>query len=248
MFYGNCITESEIPYKELSLEESLDLLYKVEDATFIAEQYLDEDEVLTEGANIEITKKLREFKKNFNNYLKAGKKALRKYDKKEAADNFAKARQELKAFKKEVEHMDSTVGSAVFGTIAAMLIIMAKSVLISLLPLGIMGAGYKIYGLAVKNPIYSVAFGASAKFLGVIYTLSNSLSELIVSLVTIVKRSKKGDKTEDLSNLYRTELLKYIDKLSANLSNLEKEVRKCKDLKKVYDDVRESKKNKNKDK
>jgi hypothetical protein len=124
----------------------------------IAESYIEPDDILSEGANIEITKKLKEFKERYNKYNKAGKKALLKKDFNTAAENFAKAKKELKEFEYAVKNMDSTVGSAVLGSIAGLLIVMIKVTILSFAPFGIVLGGYKIYSNVTKDKfVYRVA-------------------------------------------------------------------------------------------
>jgi hypothetical protein len=193
------------------------------EAMIIAESYIEEeDDILSEGANIEITKKLKEFKERYNKYNKAGKKALLKKDFNTAAENFAKAKKELKEFEYAVKNMDSTVGSAVLGSIAGLLIVMIKVTILSYTPFGILLGGYKIYSKITKDSVdrfvYHVAKDTSKRLLPVVTTI-RYLGELVEIVRKFIERTREGDKNTDKFNLYRTELLRYIENLDDKLDN-----------------------------
>ena len=249
MFYGITVLENNSDTEiNLSEQEALDLLYNYEDALLLAETYEDDDYILTEGANIEITKKLKEFKKNYSKYIKAGKKALRKSNTKEAADNFGKARKELELFRFEVRDMDSTVGSAVFGTIAGMLIIMANITIEVYTPVLIPSLGISLYTSFVKKDknlglffkTLNYTYKNTAKFVKVIGIAIAGLYQLVVTLKEFIASVQAGDKKEDSFNLYRTELMKYINELDKRLSTLETRTRQCDNIKQIYEDVKEA--------
>ena len=189
------------------------------EAMIIAESYIEPEDILSEGANIEITKKLKEFKERYNKYNKAGKKALLKKDFNNAAENFAKAKKELKEFEFAVKNMDSTVGSAILGSIAGLLIVMIKVTILSYTPFGILLGGYKIYSNVTKDKyVYRVVKGSSKRLLPIVTTI-RYLGELIEIVRKFIERTREGDKNTDKFNLYRTELLRYIENLDDKLDN-----------------------------
>jgi hypothetical protein len=221
MFYGNNIEKYSDSLSEsyIEPEDMLSEFYKAYgEAMIVSESYIEEeDDILSEGANIEITKKFKEFKENYNKYNKAGKKALKNKDFNDAAVNFAKAKKELKNFESAVKGMDSTVGSAVFGTIAGLLLTMVKVTIQSYVPFGILLGSTKVYSKLAKDRLTYHMVKGNVKQLLPIVTSVRYLGELVGIIADFIKRTKEGDKNADKFNLYRTELLRYIKKLDDSL-------------------------------
>ena len=216
MFYGNDIGQYSVILSEF---------YKAYgEAVIIAESYIEEDDILSEGANIEITKKFKEFKENYNKYNKAGKKALLKREFNDAAVNFAKAKKELKDFESAVKNMDSSVGSAILGSIAGLLMVMTKVTITSYTPFAVMLGGIKGYSKLAKDKYMYYYAKNTVKLLSPITTSVRYLGELVEIIKEFIKRTKEGDKNEDKFNLYRTELLRYINKLDDKLNTYIKAV------------------------
>ena len=221
MFYGNNIEKYSDSLSEsyIEPEDMLSEFYKAYgEAMIVSESYIEEeDDILSEGANIEITKKFKEFKENYNKYNKAGKKALKNKDFNDAAVNFAKAKKELKDFESAVKGMDSTVGSAILGSVAVLLITMVKETIIAFIPFGALLGASKAY--SKSDPyLYHMVKGDVKKFFPVVASI-RYLGKLVEIITDFVKRTKEGDKNTDKFNLYRTELLKYIKNLDDKLDN-----------------------------
>jgi hypothetical protein len=228
MFYGNNIEKYSDSLSEsyIEPEDILSEFYKAYgEAMIVSESCEEEDDILSEGANIEITKKFKEFKENYNKYNKAGKKALKNKDVNDAAVNFAKAKKELKDFESAVKGMDSTVGSAVLGTLAGLTLSMVKVTITSFGPFAVLIGGSEALSKLTKmgSKVHNIArdvnhyTSLSSLALGPVILTINSLRELVGLIKEFTRRIKEGDKNADKFNLYRTELLRYIKKLDDSL-------------------------------
>ena len=271
MFYGDKVLNEEPEYKELSEAQILEIYSEYEDNMVFVEEYLNEQEsILTEGANIDITKKFKDFKIEYTKHTLAGRKCLLKFDSQGAYENFEKARKVLNEFKKEVENMDSDTGSAVFGTIAGILMIMVSSIIKGYSTFVPLLAGTRIYTSAKnhyykKNQIpdlspeqmkkYGIATTASKRdylYYSALHTVRgiyapmlaamHALYKVITNIKEFIKRLKSDDSTENKFNLYRTELLTYIKEVDKSLNKLNNKAKAIKDMKEFFNNLKKSKK------
>jgi phage-related protein len=197
----------------------------------MSEAYLENFEVFEEGANIEITKKAREFYKGFKTDIKAAKAAIKKGDKAAAKSNLKQARTKLSGFKKEVQNMDSTAGSAIFGWFTSGLVSMARDAAFIFGTFGISFATTNVLSALTFKQIMGAVLNAGERFIAnisaiglkaaSIATYIYGIYDLITKIIKITKSIDKGDKAADALNLYRVEMLKTCDKFDKVLSKLE---------------------------
>ena len=228
MFYGNICQEDYIN-ENTQLEMPLDEIYY---NMVLSENYIEDFEALNEGANIEITKKCREFYKKYKENIKAAKAAIKDGDKKTAKSNIKQAKGELEKFKKEVENMDSTAGSAIFGFFAHILVQFAKDAAFIFGNFGLsLGSNAALHStlnvdmftglITSSNPLVTIlgSIGLRVSIVaGFIYNMYN----VVVDIIKIINSIDNGDSAADSLNLYRVEMLKVCDKFDKNISKLEK--------------------------
>lgn len=105
-------------YPELTSYEMLEQFFEV----MIEEEAEQDIDTLTEGANIDVTKKFITLKKEFKEKLKAAKKAHKDKDVVAVQKNLKAASVVLDNMKKELKDMKSTEGSVAFGKLMFVLI------------------------------------------------------------------------------------------------------------------------------
>ena len=239
MFYGNVVLKEETV---CNINETSESIYLPEVYSYMAlsEQYVEDFELLEEGANIEITKKAQEFYKEYKKHIKAAKAALKNKDSNIAKSQISQAKKKLTNFKKEIKNMDSTAGSAIFGFFASSIILMARDTIFIFGDFGLAaGFGYltlkelgkiltDIFALFSRKPetnpvlLYLFSIGLDASLIaGFIY----NIYQLVLSIKKIKESLRNGDKSGDAFNLYRIEMLKTCDKFEQQLTMYKKRIK-----------------------
>ena len=220
----------------------------------ILESYESEDseEVVEEGANLDIRAIWKDAKKDSKAHIKKYKSFLKAEDYKSAAKELDYVSKNLKKARDEMKKVDAdSVGSAILGFFAADLLVIVETII----PTSIQIAGVTITTASITK-IMLKSGGIDPKLLadmikgggglvpkgvaiGQVVTKVGKVATLISKIIIIVKDLKtlineiKSDKEVTVKNfnLYRNRLLRYmddsikhIDKCKESLSNLEKEV------------------------
>ena len=176
----------------------------------LAENYIEDYVLLDEGANIEITKSVLTFKKNYHNYIRDAKKNMKAGDKKAAAKNIKDARNELSKFRKEVKDMESDKWSVSFGIIASAFIVVIKYSAL-------------IFAASLLSTVLGNTQIASITGLSVGLSAAAEDSKTLQKSINN-KETEKG--SLNAMNSYRTTMLGLCDKLDSSLSKLESELNK----------------------
>ena len=234
MFYGN---NTAIKENTSLIDENaaLDITAPELCTQFVlSEAYIENFEMLDEGAHIEITKKAREFYKGFKTDIKAAKAAIKEGNKAGAKSNLKQARNKLEGFKKEVKNMDSTAGSAIFGWFANGLVAMARDAAFLFGTFGISLASSTTLSVLSAKEIMGAVLSAGERVIASIasigMTAANvatyiySIYNLITKIIKVVNSIDNGDKAADALNMYRVEMLKTCDKFESILSKLENQL------------------------
>jgi hypothetical protein len=196
------------------------------------------EQIIEEGANIEITKKLNTFRKNFKYYINETKKYIEAKDTRKAKYNIQLAKKELEGFKNEVKHMDSDVGSVVFGYMVHCAIDYGKSIP---LILGAKGIGAIISNISTRSVpsdhkifdfftnILNSELGDKLKILGGkvadLVSWSTKVIDQVKNAIKIINSLRDGDKTEDALNMYRHDLIDIISFYERSLDSLESKIK-----------------------
>jgi hypothetical protein len=196
------------------------------------------EQMIQEGANIEITKKLNTFRKNFKYYINETKKYIEAKDTRKAKYNIQLAKKELEGFKNEVKNMDSDAGSVVFGYMVHCAIDYGKSLP---LMLGAKGLGAIITNISSKSTpsdnklisfftnILNSELGDKLKILGgniaELVSWSTKIIGQVKNAIKIINSLRDGDKTEDALNMYRHDLIEIISFYEKSLDSLESKIK-----------------------
>lgn len=203
----------------------------------------DQEEVVEEGANIEMTKIWRESKKENKEYLKNYKKFLKEKDFKKAAAELDKVTKNLEKAKKEIKDVDQTVGSAICGYFAEYIIDLFQLII----PFTVEGLGYGAMMLSIKDVIADAmngnfeglqtpdvikkaAPGAVVGNIGAVWLTIKAIVVLIKDIKTWIKEFKADDKKLDAKhfNLYRNTLIRFMDEAIKKVDKLKDGVAKAK--------------------
>lgn len=202
----------------------------------------DQEEVVEEGANIEMTKIWRESKKENKEYLKNYKKFLKEKDFKNAAAELDKVTKNLEKAKKEIKDIDQTIGSAICGYFAEYII----NLLQLIVPFTVEGLGYGAMALSIKDTIADAmngniegitpeaikkaAPGALIGNIGAVWLTIKAIVVLIKDIKTWIKEFKADDKKLDAKhfNLYRNTLIRFMDEAIKKVDKLKDGVAKAK--------------------
>jgi len=196
------------------------------------------EQMIEEGANIEITKKLNTFRKNFKYYINETKKYIEAKDTRKAKYNIQLAKKELEGFKNEVKNMNSDAGSVVFGYMVHCAIDYGKSIP---LMLGAKGLGAIITNISSKSTpsnnkligfftnILNSELGDKLKVLGgniaELVSWSVKIIGQVKNAIKIINSLRDGDKTEDALNMYRHDLIDIISFYEKALDCLESKIK-----------------------
>lgn len=190
------------------------------------EDFVDESEVLEEGANIDATKVFYSKMKEYKMGIKETKKALKAKDYELAQQKLKSASDILTEAKKEINKIPSNTSSAVVGTIAAVLESAVNILVICF------GTVYGIKGIekiggsvirATGSIIAGEAIGAAGGFgLGSLLgtQLGKELAKNILMIRNINKDIKKGKDKSETFNLYKQRLIASIDALRSQTIGL----------------------------
>ena len=182
----------------------------------------DEDELTTEGANIESKKVYKEYRKKVKKCSKDYKKHLKNGEYDEARKDVQNMEKLLKDCESLIRSTASTTGSMVFGFIISLVKWYATSLLLMLVPIGVTFGG----AFGIKNDIASqitVASGGIGTGLGSVAVAVNTVRTIINQIVMIAENVKKGESTtEDIANAYKNDLLTLVKKLQKSTKKLYK--------------------------
>lgn len=226
MYFG--ISTQQIKESRISLSNEDIITSLIEGYEALYES--DIEEVLEEGANIDMSKKFIEFAKTYRSDVKDAKAAIKKKDSSEAKKKLKKISKDLDDIEKFIRSTESDAGSVLFGIIAQWIIIMVK-----MLPL--LGLGF-ITGKAagvLRNQAANIPVGTAKSALAGIAITSLipvragfdivawyiGAKEIVQDVVTIVDNFKAKERTEDAINPFRANLLSTIKKMRKQIDKLE---------------------------
>jgi hypothetical protein len=208
------------------------------------------DQIISEGANIEITKKLNTFRNNFNHYMQEARKYIKDKDGRKAKYNIQLARKELEGFKNEVKNMNSDVGSVVCGYMAHCAVEFGKKIpfLLGTKVLGAIankalpksapsnsnnnnnqaGSNTKTQQTAESTVTNEAVIDTILMVGGKAFNLVRwylAIKSQVENAVKIINSLKAGDKTEDALNMYRHDIIDIINSYEKSLDNLESKIK-----------------------
>lgn len=210
--------------------------------------------LVSEGANIEMTKAAKSKMKEFTAALKAYRKALKSEDYDAAKSHLDNANKSIVDLEKEIKDLDFTVGSAIFGFFANSFISSLQMLIPNIITTVFFVSGVKksfkvsnelsdyLYDIDFDDPENAIA--GFAKYVNAVssnpevkkseikYQISNIINS-IISLVksfreikSVVKRYKEGDVSKEALNLYRNKMLMICSDLKKLVSALQKSLAK----------------------
>ena len=230
---------------EMTNEEFQNALFECYSNTIEILSEADQEEVVEEGANIEMTKIWRESKKENKAYLKNNKKFLKETDFKKAAAELDKVTKNLEKAKKEIKDVDQTVGSAICGYFAEYVIDLLQLIV----PFTVEGLGFGAAAFSMKDVIADAmngnfesftpealkkaAPGAVVGYIGAVWVTLKAIVVLIKDIKTWIKEFKADDKKLDVKhfNLYRNTLIRFMDEAIKKVDKLKDGVAKAKEEK-----------------
>ena len=189
--------------------------------------YIDEIDILVEGANIDITKDLIKFKREYDQHCKACKKAIKDKNKNEAKKEIKVLIKLVSDLDKMVSNMKSDVGSDIFAAFIGVMIFLIKSYCMLLPGFGIHVTIVMIKdilsgGKDVANNVYSTLAKDHKKLI--------DLSPLIIIIqianvsMNIKKSLDEGDTPANAFNLYRMQIKSLISKYKTCVYWMDKKV------------------------
>lgn len=206
----------------------------------------DQEEIVEEGANVEMTKAWLGSKKEVKEYLKNYKKLLKAKEYKKASSELDKVTKILEKAKKDIKSIDQNAGTAAIGFFADFLVI----VLEMFVPLSIegIGLGVAISGAKGAGKVVDVTAkaggliddkemikqaakiygGALASTIGTVWTVIKGVSLTIKEVKTWIKEFKSdGEKLEAKHfNAYRNTLIRYMDSSIKKIDELKRDIPK----------------------
>lgn len=230
--YGHKFDEYKpVELTEQEIQDTLFIIYQD-----IAESSLfeDDEDILEEGANLDMRRIWKESKKEYKAHLKASKKYLRSGDKDNAAKELDKAIKILKDNRDRLANVDDNdnIGSAVLGFFAYELL----SYIEILIPMigsgigfGLSSVGMDVWYNTVKTGVRTLdvaAINKSAQLAknlsaaGSVISFTSSIAGAMISIINFIKdlitfineiKKEKGDLDVKHFNLYRVKLLRYMD-------------------------------------
>ena len=206
----------EVTEKECKkvLKESFDEEIDNEFLLMITESLVDynddEDEVLTEGANTDLTKEFRDMSKRFNVITRDIRKALKEKDTKEAGRKVKQLKTVVKQSEARFNSIKSDGLESVIGFVCEwlrrcvqMFIVGCVSVLANV----IVGEGPDIKTLVLPSRLYS-------------------LTEDIIMIKNTIKRVEQDGLTADTLNIYKTKIGSFYKRFYKEIENFEKDIDK----------------------
>lgn len=176
----------------------------------------DIEEPLDEGANIDMTKKFREYKKEYKGYLKNIKKLYKENKISECEKEINKAKRLVTKMKGDIKEIDaSNAGSTVFGFIAGTLINLAKYFGTALISNPIAATYTTIQKYAAGKAVGMATF---SRTLHLMKNMSLILSVPFTAYYDLIDLLY-GKNRKDNYNLYKTKLLQACDQLNAALNS-----------------------------
>ena len=215
-----CLEEIEL--------ESVDLTVTAEDCNVYGDAIIkyalnegfEADESLEEGANLEMRKSFKKYKKEFKENIKYAKVNIKSGNFDEAKKFVNKAAENIANMEKEIKSIDSSAGSTVLGYFAAGLLSCVEY-----LPYGILaGLGASVAGSgAASGNVAKSALGALISTGGLIATYAKAIPESIRSFKQL-SDDLNSDESVSASdwNAYRNRLLVATSKLKKQVTNLSK--------------------------
>ena len=187
------------------------------------EDFVDENEIVEEGANIDSAKIFYTKVKEYKSALKESKKALKAKDYELAQSKVREASNALTEAKREINKIPSTTGSAVLGGIAAALETAVNIlVLYASFALGTKVVGGVASGISAVTGSRTVGLATAYAGGGTVGSAigisgGKELSKLIYMIRNIIKDIKSGKKDKtDTFNAYKQRLIATIDVLREN--------------------------------
>ena len=201
MVYGYSIIQKE--FQDMLSESILDMLYQ-------------DESIITENANLKMTKDFYDLLREYKNHMKSSAKAFKKKNYDRSIQELEKSKESVKKFENKIKNIDASGSdSVVFGFLLGISISFVQYYTISFGTYGETNVS-KTVGDSVKKGAKLTDKVLKSCFL---YTpwLGNAFAPIIVTYNTIIeikaryKEDKKNGKSNsDCYNLYKTKLLEVI--------------------------------------
>lgn len=233
--YSNYLKESIEPeniLESISIEDIVEFVQIGEKIDFIDKINISEsEEVLGEGANLDIREAYTKCHKIYKEQAKICKKSIKNKDFKAAKQATSKMRTALKDSKKIIKEAESDVGSVIFGLFAGSLLNMVE-LLVPILGYTAGIGGLTLSGLkgmadigagTINQSTIMTALGSSL-MIGV-----NAVVLLIKGIIILYREIKQfmadlnnKESTANTFNLYRNNIITYCDKIEKCIDKLDK--------------------------
>lgn len=200
--YGHNFEDFQI--QNISTEEALEISIMCNEA--LVDYYENNEDIITEGANLEISKFFKEYKKE----VKSLKKKYRSdyiHDKPEAINDLTKINSLITKTIKEIKNVDDNIVSTIIGDIYCIL-----------LDVVIVAAGLKLSGVLGKSATVlakSSKVGSAVAFSTGLVTGSSSVNKFMNQVDSLIKNYDKFKNKEisaaEYFNLHKNAIIKTLE-------------------------------------
>ena len=238
--------QQEAVAENISNEELQNAIFECYSSAIDILSEADQEEIIEEGANVEMTKAWLGSKKEVKEYLKNYKKFLKAKEYKKASSELDKVTKILEKAKKDIKSVDQNAGTAAIGFFADFLVIVLEMFVplsIEGIGLGVVisgakGASKAVDAAAMAGGIFDdkemlkqatkIYGGALATTVGSIWSIIKAVSLIIKEVKTWIKEFKSdGEKLEAKHfNAYRNTLIRYMDSSIKKIDELKRDIPK----------------------
>lgn len=182
------------------------------------------EDVLEEGANVDMTNIFKDSKKKFKAAMKESKGYIKSKDYANAKKSLNEAKSIASKMYKDIQSTHSTFGSAMWGYLC--MLILNWYELLFTNAIALVGNKAFQFGLSATN-FSLMKKGLVLTGLGSLGSFIKSIIILIKDIKEIIERSKSSkENIYDITNLYKNKLMRYSKDMEKQIDKLIKEVEK----------------------
>lgn len=218
---------------ESDMQDICNALENIDFSDYLEESVYD---IIEEGYNIDITKSFVSNQKIIKKCLKDAKKDIKDGNKDSAKKKLSEASKATAEIRKSIEKAEGGVGSAFLGFFASGLLNIYRN-LFGICASFTIGISTKIVGSKLKMAVNMLDIAGATKYLKPllvlkdisipvgIYNFIKCAIIFIKDICTFIERIQKGDKTSDILNLYRNDMISMLKDLEKSIDKLSKEIK-----------------------
>lgn len=177
---------------------------------------MDDEELVTEGANLDARAIVKKAKKEFTQNLKLCKKEIKAKNYKEAKSYTKKMKASLKDYESQIKKLESTVGSVILGYFATSLRDLCNLTVVTL--------DTKV-AAKTTNPAAKVALHTAGTVGGLLIAPVSMIKALITSveeIMGLIKGIQEEKNLPDKINFYKQKMLTILGKLMKVVDDMDK--------------------------